>query len=78
MAEQAKTIRTELKKELGLSSRDVSVKSDAYAVWVRVKNKDIKLQDVERIAKKQESIDKCEITGGILQGGNSYVFVEYN
>jgi len=77
MKEQAKLIRAELKKELGLTSKDVSVKSDLYAVWVRIKNEDIKIDDVKNIAKKYESIDKCERTGEILQGGNSYVFVQY-
>jgi len=77
MKEQAKLIRAELKKELGLTSKDVSVKSDLYAVWVRIKNEDIEIEDVKNIAKKYESIDRCERTGEILQGGNSYVFVQY-
>ena len=77
MKEEAKIIRAELKQKLGLTVKDVSVKSDLYSVWVRIKNKDVNINEVKNIAKKYESFDRCERTGEILQGGNSYVFVEY-
>ena len=77
MKEQAKAIREELKNELGLTNKDVSIKSDLYAVWVRVKNKDIELNSIKEIVKKYEEIDICKASGEVLSGCNSYVFVEY-
>lgn len=74
-------IRADLKKA-GYNSRDISVRvSDAgYSTRVNVKIKTpaVYLRDVEKQLRKFESIDRDEVTGEVLMGGNVYVFVEYD
>ena len=71
---------TELKKEIRenvktLGHRDLSVKYDgSYRVALK---KFVPLSPIEKIAEKRESYQRCEATGDILQGGNTFVFVEY-
>ena len=77
--ELAKEIRSELKKELGLNSRNVSVRCPHYGcIRVEVKNKDTQkhYEAIKAIAKKYEKVDRCESTGEILSGGNTYIFVD--
>ena len=80
--DEATVIRTRIKKELGLSSRDVSVKTQqggySSAVNVKIKTKKglAKMQEIEAIGNSKESIDRDERTGEILMGGNTYVFVD--
>ncbi len=80
-AEAAKTVRQALKDELGLTSRDVSVRSERYSlgssVHVTIKTKGVRLSEVERIANRVQKIRRCEFTGDILGGGNRYVHVRY-
>ena len=70
----------ELKKEIRaavpeLGHRDLSVKYDgSYRVKVK---KVVPLSKVEEIAKGEESYSRCEASGEILSGGNTFVFVEY-
>lgn len=76
--DEAKFIRTALKNELGLSNRDVSVKSRHYSsVSVDVKSMKAlaKYSQIKEIGNSQESIDRDEATGEILQGGNTFIFV---
>ena len=78
-SDEAKIIRTALKKKLGLSNRDVSVKSSSYtAVNVGVKSMKAlgKMKEIEAIGKSQEHIDRDERSGEILMGGNTFIFVE--
>lgn len=70
----------ELKKEIRsavpeLGHRDLSVKYDG-SYHVKVK-KVVPLSKVSEIANKQESYERCEASGEILMGGNTFVFVEY-
>lgn len=78
-ASEAKTIRDDLKSELGLNRTKVSVRSPHYcSVNVLIHDPKVKLEEVEAIAKRQESIDRCEHTGEIMQGGNTFISVGYS
>ena len=72
----AKDLRKQLKDELGLNSRQVSVRSDSCSIHVTIKVPAPK-SPIEAIAKTAESIDRCEYSGEILSGGNTYVSVTY-
>lgn len=69
-------------KERGWNSRAVSVRvSDAgYSTSVSVKIKDMTInkREVEKIVNAHESIRYDEYSGEILEGANTYVFVEYD
>jgi len=81
--ERAKLIRQTLKSKLGLTSRDVNVRSANFSggssIDVRRKNTNkanaLALALVEKIASDHERIDRCEMTGDILGGCNRYVSV---
>lgn len=76
--EKAAAIRKELKK-LGVTNRQVSVRSrnSGYDEAIDVTIKDLKVNKakVEAIANRYEYIRRCEYSGEILSGGNTYVFV---
>lgn len=80
--EEAVAIRTALKKELGLSSRDVSVKSSyggmSSSVKVNIKTlKALQLKSkIENIGSGEESYQTDDASGEILGGGNTFIFVE--
>lgn len=65
-------------KKAGYTTKDVSVTNSNGNVNVVCKS--IKacadIEKIEAIAKNQESIGRCEITGEVLCGGNTFVFVE--
>lgn len=77
----AAKIRAALKSELGLNSRKVSVRdeggSTSTSVLVRVKTSTVSLSDVTAVAGRFQKIDRCEMSGEILGGGNTFVSVEY-
>lgn len=77
--EKAAAIRKELKKQLGVTNRQVSVRSrnSGYDEAIDVTIKDLKVNKakVEAIASRHEHIRRCEYSGEILAGGNTYVFV---
>ena len=77
--EKAANIRKELKKQLGVTSRQVSVRSrnSGYDEAIDIKIRDLKVNkaEVEAIANRYEYIRRCEYSGEILAGGNTYVFV---
>jgi len=81
MKDKAKLLRNEL-KALGLTSQDVSVrvKPCTYSerMDVIIKNLSIDIKEIERLARKYEKVDRDEITGEILAGGNDYVYVAYD
>ena len=70
-------IRKEL-KEHGYNNRRVGVRYDGYAIWVTVKEFEIDIKEIENIANKYENYSIDERTGEILQGGNTFVFVDYD
>jgi len=80
ITDRAKEIRTAL-KAAGWTSRDVSVTRKrctySYTIRVEIKNAALPLALVESIARKHENVRRCEVTGEILAGGNTYLDVEY-
>jgi hypothetical protein len=76
----AKNIRNAI-KALGYGSRDVGVRNDSYSlgssVYVTIKRADIELEKIQAAASQFENIHRCEATGEILGGGNTYVHVRY-
>lgn len=78
--EAAAKIRTALKAR-GWNSRMVSVVGSNYSmgssIYVTIKSNTIPMQVVRDIASGEEHIDRCEISGEILSGGNCYVHVDY-
>lgn len=77
MKEKAKKLRKELKKE-GWTSKDISVRSSSGNLSVKIKNTNINIEIVEKIAKKYESVSYCEQTQEILSGGNDFVSISYD
>lgn len=73
----AKELRKGLKKDLGLNRNNVSVKvtgSDIVEVEVKLVN----AGDTEKIkeyAKQFEDVERDEITGEVLAGGNTFIRV---
>lgn len=79
--EMAQEIRAELKKQ-GITSRQVSVKSGicGYSDYlhITIKTAEIDINKVFEIAKPYQYVDRDEVTGEILQGGNTYLRVKYS
>jgi hypothetical protein len=71
----AKAIREELRRAHGWGPRQVSVRSDSGSVRVEIKAPGVPLRTVQAIAKQHEDIRRCEASGEILLGGNTYVSV---
>lgn len=77
--ELADMIRQSLKKAGYKVPSQISVrKRSASAYDVEIKSLDIDKDEIEKIVKKFEDIDRDERTGEILSGGNTYVFVSYD
>lgn len=68
-------------KTAGYAPRDISVRvrdcGYSTSASVTIKNPEIRLESVERLLSKFESIDRDYATGEILAGGNCYLFVDY-
>ncbi len=72
---------TEVKKILkaaGIDTRKVSVQVTPSSYRVNLKSWSISRQAVENALKDLEEIRRCEATGEILQGGNTFVIVQYD
>jgi hypothetical protein len=80
--DEAKSIRGILKKEFGLSSRDVSVKTDeagfSKSVTVSIKTKKALgfLGKIKNMAKDHSKYELDQATGEILGGGNTFIFTD--
>ncbi len=81
--ESAKALRTFLKKQYGWTSRQVSVRCEYFsmgsAVHVTIKDPEVPLAPVKAAASERcERISRCELTGEILGGGNTYLHCGYS
>jgi len=75
--DRANDLRKDLKNNLGYTTKQVSVKMSAgIAIEVTIKDYTVDYNEVEKIAKKYESVDWDEHTGEILEGSN--IFIEVN
>lgn len=76
----SKEIKAALVSELSLKPSQVSVRKDggAYRVHVSLTDKVVPMSAIEAIAKRWERVSRCEYTGDILSGGNTYVTCKYN
>lgn len=81
-ADAAKTIRTNLKKLYGITSRQVSVRSDSFSggssIDIAINDPAVDAKEVKNLANGHESISRCEASGEILSGCNRYVSVGYS
>lgn len=75
--ELAKELRSKL-KELGYNRNMVSVTSDYDSMHITVKAIDVDFKKVAELANSYEKLDRDEMTGEILQGGNTYVYIDYS
>ena len=76
--EKAQALRKEIKEELGLTSKQVSVRA-RHNISINVNIKTLVNPDkIENLARKYEKIDRCHASGEILQGGNDFVSVEFD
>ena len=76
--ERTKEIRSKLKKTYGITSRQVSVRTrHGSSINVDINDPEVDIKEVENIAKGYESVDRCEFSGEIFAGGNTFVFVDY-
>jgi len=75
--EIAKEIRKKL-KVLGFKRGQISVTApNVYSVRVTLKDRSINIDPIEKMCKQFESYRRDQATGEILQGGNTFVFVQY-
>lgn len=73
MKKEVKEIKQLLKERF--PAIKFSVRSDLYSLTVRWKD-GVPLSWVVDITKSFESVERCEFTGEILSGGNTFVFAE--
>ena len=82
ITEKAKIVRNKLKKELGYTNRQVSVRGRycgySAALDIVIKDFTADIRKIRSIAYEMEDIDYDEASGEILSGGNTYVHVEYD
>jgi hypothetical protein len=75
-ATPAQTLRAAL-KTAGLNGRRVTVRHDHNTLRVTIRDASVSLSKVKEIADQFVSIRRCEATGEILCGGNTFVDVSY-
>lgn len=76
-----KEIATKIRKLLaaeGIPARSVIVRSDNNSVNVTIKDAAIGSDKVRAIAGQFEKIDRCQVSGEILSGGNTYIFAKHD
>jgi len=77
----AAQIRANL-KAAGYNRTKVSVRADNYSmgssVYVEVKDPTADYEAIQDIALQQESIRRCDFSGEILSGGNTYIHVKHS
>lgn len=72
----AQRLRTAF-KTAGLNSRRVTVRHDHSTLRVTIRDASASLSKVKAIADQFVSVRRCEATGEILCGGNTFVDVSY-
>lgn len=78
MIVETREIKKELAKALNVKFNDFSVTQPRYSsIQIDIKTL-VSKSAVKAIAQKYEKIDRCEATGEILAGGNTFVFVDYD
>lgn len=75
--QKAAEIRNQL-KTLGYTSRDVSVRSDHSSLDITIRRSGLNVKAIRDIAESFENIRRCEASGEILSGGNTYVFIRFS
>jgi hypothetical protein len=65
-------------KAIGITNKQVSCRGDYNSITCRIKDLTIDPEIVRAIASEYEKIDRCEYSGEILCGGNTYVSVCYD
>lgn len=79
--EQASKLRNELKSR-GYSNRKVSVNHNyggySASIHVTIKDLSIPLREIHELASRYQSVTYCDRTGEVLEGGNTYVQVNYD
>src|SRR5689334_977006 len=72
-------IREKLKAQLGYNARQVSVKENAVSLnWsftFTIRDSAVDYQKVEDLAKEIRHVDRCEHSGEILSGANTFTSV---
>jgi len=78
---EAKEIRKVL-KDAGFNSRRVSVRHEHYSMGsslhVTIRDASIEKQEIEKLVRSFERIDRCSYTGEILSGGNTFMYIRYS
>lgn len=72
-----RTIKAELKKA-GVNTSLLSVTTPRCNIDIRVKSSEQPLEPILAVVGKYERIHRCEYTGEILNGGNTFVHVRYD
>ena len=69
-------------KENGIDTKNISVKGSncgySESFNITIKDINIDIEKVRELAKTFESYERDERTGEILEGGNTYIFVNYD
>jgi hypothetical protein len=79
ITEKCQTIRTDLKRAFGITSRQVSVrKSPGGAINCTIHDDAVDVRDVLNVAARHKSVRYCEVSGEILSGGNVFLSVGYS
>jgi hypothetical protein len=72
----AQALRAAL-KAAGFNARRVTVRQSYSSLYVSLRDAGASLSEVEAIANKFSVVSRCEATGEILSGGNTFVNVAY-
>lgn len=77
-SELRKQVRETL-KEMGLTTKDISVSVKCTGlsdkIEVRGKHENVPFKEIESALNKFVAIDRCQSSGEILSGGNTFLFV---
>lgn len=69
-------------KENGINTKKVSVRElpcgYSQSFQITIKDSNIDIEEVSKLSQRFKSYETDERTGEILQGGNTYIFVEYD